>query len=159
MTDLPNSQLQIAFNIHVPDVDADVSKLERLIQAICRQFDVDNAAIDISVVDDAGIIEVHREFLQQENTTDVISFDLSDDLEPGRTFQLVVNADMAKRQAAKRGHSTEAELALYMTHGMLHNLGYDDMEPQQAKIMHQTEDTILQRLGYGAVYDKNERFD
>ncbi|MHC5118429.1 MAG: rRNA maturation RNase YbeY [Planctomycetota bacterium] len=150
--DLPNRHLHIQFNTLVPDLDADVSKFEHLIRGICEAFEIDHAAIDVSIVNDAGMIEVHREFLKKDNTTDVISFDLSDDLEPGRTFQLVVNADMAARQGRQRGHTTEAELALYITHGMLHNVGFDDIDEAQARKMHETEDMLLQRYGFGIIY-------
>jgi len=156
MMDSPNRHLHIQFDTLVPDLDADVSKFEHLIRGICETFEIDNAAIDVSIVDDAGMIEVHREFLQNDHTTDVISFDLSDELEPGRTFQLVVNADMAARQAAQRGHSPEAELALYITHGMLHNLGFDDRDPKQARKMHETEDGLLQTFGFGVTYYRDE---
>jgi len=156
MMDSPNRHFRIQFNTLVSDLDVDVSKFERLIQGICETFEIDNAAIDVSIVDDAGMIKVHREFLRNEDTTDVISFDLSDELEPGRTFQLVVNADMAVRQAAKRGHTPEAELALYITHGMLHNVGFDDADPAQAQEMHETEDKLLQRYGFGVIYYKDE---
>jgi probable rRNA maturation factor len=156
MMDSPNRHLHIQFNTLVPDLDADVSKFERLIQGICEAFEIDNAAIDVSIVDDGGMIEVHRHFLQTDDTTDVISFDLSDELEPGRTFQLVVNADMAARQAAKRGHTTEAELALYITHGMLHNAGFDDIDEALAQKMHETEDMLLQQHGFGITYYRDE---
>lgn len=70
-----------------------------------------------------------------------------------RLFELVVNAEKAVKQASLRGHSGEAELALYITHGLLHNLGFDDSKRQQAKKMHETEDEILQQFGYGPVYN------
>lgn len=156
MMDSPNRHLQIQFNTLVPDLDADVSKFEHLIQGICETVDINNATIDVSIIDDAGMIEVHQEFLQKNETTDVISFDLSDEMELGRTFQLVVNADMAARQAARRGHSTEAELALYITHGILHNAGFDDSDAALAQKMHETEDMLLQRYGFGIIYYKDE---
>ena len=62
---------------------------------------------------------------------------------------------MAVRQANQRGHSSEAELALYITHGLLHNLGFDDSTKKQARKMHETEDKILQEFGYGIVYNKS----
>ncbi|MHC4291315.1 MAG: rRNA maturation RNase YbeY [Planctomycetota bacterium] len=154
--DSANSHLHIQFDSNVSNLNADLLRFEELVREICKTFNVDNAAIEVSIVDDAGMIEVHREFLDKDNTTDVISFDLSDDLESGRTFQLVVNAEMAARQAAKRGHGAEAELALYITHGMLHNLGFDDTDPQQAKKMHETEDSLLQKQGFGIIYYKDE---
>ncbi len=62
---------------------------------------------------------------------------------------------MALRQATLRSHSDQAELALYITHGLLHNFGFDDLEPSEAKKMHEKEDEILQELNYGLVYNTN----
>ena len=157
--DTPENQLQVQFDPQVPNLKADLSKLEKLVRAICEKFEAPNATIHIGIVDDAGIIKMHHQFLQKDTTTDVISFDLSDEFEPGQTFQIVVNAEMAERQAAKRGHSPEAELALYITHGLLHNLGFDDIDAEDAQKMHETEDEILQQFGFGIIYHKQENID
>lgn len=157
--DTPENHLQIQFNPQVANLKADLSKLEKLVRAICEKFDAHNATVHIGIVDDAGIIEVHRQFLQKDTATDVISFDLSDEFEPGQTFQIVVNAEMAQRQAEKRGHSNEAELALYITHGLLHNLGFDDRNEDDAKKMHEAEDELLQECGFGIIYHKQENID
>ena len=154
--DAPENHLHVQFDSQCPNLKADLSKLEKLVRTVCEKFEVHNATIHIGIVDDAGIVEVHRQFLKKDTATDVISFDLSDEFEPGRTFQIVVNAEMADRQAAKRGHSPEAELALYITHGLLHNLGFDDAEAEQAQKMHETEDELLQQLGFGIIYSRNE---
>jgi len=151
-----DEHLQVQFDVQTETLEADLSNLEKLLRGICEAFQVDQAVIDISIVDDAGMIPVHRQFLHKDATTDVISFDLSDDLESERTFELIVNAEMAARQAAKRGHSTEAELALYITHGMLHNLGFDDLSEPDARKMHEMEDSILQKHGFGIIYHRNE---
>ncbi len=62
---------------------------------------------------------------------------------------------MAVREAVLRSHSSKAELALYVTHGLLHNVGFDDSTKEKAKKMHDAEDEILQQLGYGSVYKKS----
>ena len=63
------------------------------------------------------------------------------------------------RQAAQRGHSTEAELALYLTHGLLHNLGFNDADKAAAERMHDMEDEILQQAGFGVVYNRSIKND
>ena len=150
------NHLQVQFDLQYTSLEGDLSRLENLAKTVCETFGCHDATVHVSIVDDPGIIEVHRQFLQKETTTDVISFDLSDEFEPGKTFQIVVNAEMAQRQAEKRGHGAEAELALYITHGMLHNLGFDDADAEQARNMHKTEDEILQQLGFGIIYGHNE---
>ncbi len=133
-------------------LEADVSKLRKLVEAICNRFDLIKASISIAIVDDGEMRKVNEEFLNQRSTTDCLSFDLSDGVESGKSFELVVNGEMAVREAAVRGHSSEAELALYITHGLLHHIGFDDTKPEQAKKMHDTEDEILRQQGYGRVY-------
>lgn len=136
---------------------ADTSKLKKLVRTICTRFEVRQAAISIGIVDDAEISQLNKRFLSHEGTTDSLSFDLSDNADPQepRVFDLIVNGELAVREAARRGHGADAELALYITHGLLHNLGFDDATPAQAGKMHRMEDEILQHLGYGLVYNSN----
>ena len=129
---------------------ANFDEFKDVVYSICLRFGLTKASVGIAIVDDVKITAVNSQFLKKQNTTDVISFDLSDDA--ATTFELIVNADEAKRQAQKRNHSIEAELALYITHGMLHNLGFDDTDEHQAEKMHKTEDDILQQAGFGIIY-------
>lgn len=152
-----DNTIHIEFDVETDIPGIDRERLTDLVRHLCRTYDLTHATIEIQVVGDDGISKIHEQFLKNPATTDVISFDLSDD--EGRCFQLVVNADMAKRKSDALGHPAEAELALYITHGMLHNLGFDDLEPAQAKKMHETEDALLQELGFGIIYHKQENSD
>ncbi len=158
--------IQIARNFD--KVDVSLPKLERLAKTVCNRFAEPGMSearyeVSIAIVDDAEIQELNTQFLDHKTTTDCLSFDLSDDEESeitdqkSKTYDLIVNGEMAVRQADLRGHSSESELALYITHGLLHNLGFDDSTADQARTMHDTEDEILQQMGYGFVYNKNVR--
>jgi probable rRNA maturation factor len=151
-------------NVGIP-----LPKLRKLAKIACDRFgDIQTPdmkyEVSIAVVDDIQIRELNGRFLNRKKTTDCLSFDLSNgnEMEPNaekptsRMLELVVNGEMAARQAALRGHSSEAELALYITHGLLHNLGFDDATPSQARKMHDAEDEILQQLGYGSVYNRKK---
>ena len=83
----------------------------------------------------------------------MISFDLSDSAGQAKDYELVVNADEAGRQARTRGHDIQAELALYIAHGLLHNLGFNDAKTDEAQKMHDLEDEILQHAGFGIIYN------
>jgi probable rRNA maturation factor len=133
-------------------------KVEKLVEAICNRFKLSKATVSIAIVGDAQIRKLNSQFLNHKSTTDCLSFDLSDDKgqQSPKLFELIVNGEMAVRQANLRGHSSEAELALYITHGLLHNFGFDDSTESQARKMHDMEDEILQQLGYGLVYNKRK---
>ena len=144
------------------DIDISPLKIRKIAKAVCNRFarhepQDTRYEISIAIVDDNEIRELNRQFLNSKAATDCLSFDLSDDEKRSKIFDLVVNGEMAVRQANLRGHSCEAELALYITHGLLHNLGFDDSAQIQARKMHETEDEILQEFGYGLVYNKDTR--
>lgn len=145
------------------DIKIDLAKLKKLIKYVCDNFtryEIRNTKYEISIaiVDNVEIRKINKKFLNHNYFTDCISFDLSDSVqnpknENQKTFELVVNGEMAVKQANKRGYSAQAELALYVTHGLLHNFGFDDSTEQLAKKMHKTEDEILTKFGFGSVYN------
>jgi len=138
--------------------DVSLPTLKKLVKNICARFNLSKAIISVALVDDPQIRKVNKQFLNRNRSTDCLSFDLSDDgPDSVKSIEVVVNAEMAAKQAKLQHHSTEAELALYITHALLHNLGFDDATQRQAKKMHDTEDEILQQLGYGFVYNKSQK--
>jgi probable rRNA maturation factor len=140
------------------DIDISLPKLRKLVRTICNRFKLSEATISIAIVGDSQIRKLNRRFLNRNSATDCLSFDLSDDDErSSKLFELVVNAEKAVKEANRRGHSQEDELALYITHSLLHNLGFDDSQHAKAGKMRQTEDEILKQLGFGLVYNRNSR--
>ena len=70
--------------------------------------------------------------------------------EPGAKHlagELVIGAEVAKVQAESRGHDIQAELALYVIHGLLHLCGHDDKTAEGAAAMRERERHYLQALG------------
>lgn len=139
---------------HHRKTDIPAAKLRKLIKSVCARFNISRATVGIAIVDDAEMSKLNEKFLNHRGSTDCLSFDLSDS-DAEKEFEIVANGELAQREAALRGHSPEAELALYITHGLLHNLGFDDSTGVKAKHMHRTENEILELLGYGPVYNRD----
>jgi len=99
---------------------------------------------------------LHRRYLSRPGPTDVITFDLGSSRRAGYLdAEIVLCADVARRLSRARGGTlidARAELALYLTHGLLHLSGYDDRTAQDSRRMHAREDALLQRLGFGRVF-------
>lgn len=110
------------------------------------------AGVDIAIVDDARMAQLHERHTGVAGTTDVLTFDLSDAPAAAIEAELVICADEAARQGAARGHDARLELLLYCVHGLLHLLGHDDHDPDAARRMHAREDELLMAAGFGAVY-------
>ncbi len=128
------------------------ARIREWVRFVCRRFRIRRASIDLAITDNPGIRRVNRRYFASSAVTDCISFDLTDRSEPGHCFSIIVNAELAQRQALLRGHSSRSELALYIVHGMLHQLGFDDLTVAKAERMHREEDRLLERAGYGVVY-------
>jgi probable rRNA maturation factor len=154
---MPLGKPQIVVQIadHFGRLQIEKEKIEELVKTVCRRFDLSRATVSIAVVDDERFSELNLRFRKSKSLSDCLSFDLSEgpETDAEKLFELVVNGQMAIREAELRNHSSQAELALYITHGLLHNLGFDDATPQGRREMHDTEDEILDKLGYGFVYN------
>ncbi len=156
---MPDIAIQIKQNFD--DINIDAAKLKKLAGAVCKRFAADRTndakyEISIAIVDNAQIRGLNKQFGKQSRSTDCLSFDLSDsEVNSPKLFELVVNAEKAVKEAKLRGHSAQAELALYITHALLHNLGFDDSTRAKAKKMHDTEDEILQQFGFGLIYNSS----
>ena len=75
--------------------------------------------VEINLVDDAVIDQVHRDFMGVEGATDVITF---------HHGEIVISLDTAERQAAEHGSSLPREVLLYTVHGLLHLNGHIDTD-------------------------------
>lgn len=146
--------LEVQISRDFEGMDVDVQRLAKVVETVCGRFGVLEGTVSIGIVGDEEICRISERFLKRDAKTDCLSFDLSDgEPEGSKYFDLVVNGEKALREARHRNHSSEAELALYITHGLLHQFGFDDSACEGAEKMHETEDEILQQLGYGCVYD------
>jgi len=105
-----------------------------------------DAELSIALVDDDEIVRLNRRFLGRDGATDVLAFAYESD-EQALSGEIVVNAEMAVRQAAGRPHSAADELLLYIVHGLLHLLGYDDHEAEDTRRMREREQEVLAASG------------
>lgn len=128
--------------------------LRRVARAALERHGVRGADISIAVVSDDVIAELNERHLDHAGPTDVLTFDLGDaPRDDGRVCgEIVASLDVATREAQRRAHPTQLELALYVIHGTLHLLGYDDHSAKESARMHRCEDEILMSLGLGAAY-------
>ena len=149
---------EIAISGRTSTVRISHKRLRGLIEFVAQAEGQPVAAIDLAVADDAEMEALNRAYLRRAGTTDVLSFDLSDAGHVGLVAQIVVCGDLAARQARLRGHSAARELMLYVVHGLLHLMGYDDTTARGAARMHAREDELLAAFGEGPAFaDKPRR--
>jgi probable rRNA maturation factor len=86
---------------------------------------------------------LHLKWMDEPGPTDVLSFPMDElrpgtedrEPDPGLLGDVVLCPVVARSQADAAGHSTDDELQLLCTHGILHLLGYDHAEPDDEREM------------------------
>ena len=108
-----------------------------------------DAEVSITLVDDKQIHKLNKQYRNIDKPTNVLSFELDDDLLLGDIF---ISLDTVKRQAKEAHISVKEHTAHMIVHGMLHLQGYDHIKDDEAKVMENKEIKILQKLGYKNPY-------
>ncbi len=127
--------------IDVPD-----DSLRMAVRAIIRKHGPPRAVVSVALVDDPTIHELNQRFLQHDYPTDVLSFVLEkgpDHLDG----EVIVSLDTAIRCATEYGWPAENELLLYVVHGTLHLVGFDDQNDEQRRQMRAGEHLFMAQLG------------
>lgn len=115
----------------------------------------DDAEVSVTLVDNARIRELNREFREIDRETDVLSFPLGDEngfeVDPDTDAillgDIVISLEKAKTQSEEYGHSFRREVAFLLTHSLFHLLGYDHMTPEEEKEMFAKQEKVLTNLG------------
>jgi probable rRNA maturation factor len=125
-------------------MDVDEAVLLRLMEYDLAELHVSpDADVAIVLVDEGAMESLHVQWMDEPGPTDVLSFPM-DELRPGTEDaptpagllgDIVLCPQVAETQAAAAQHSTQDELILLTTHGLLHLLGFDHAEPAEEREM------------------------
>ena len=125
------------------------------------------ASVSVLLTDNEGNHAMNKEFRDKDRPTDVLSFpnvdyeipadfsgleDYIEDYFDPETGELclgdiVISVDKVYEQAEEYGHAPLREFAFLVAHSILHLLGYDHMEAEEAKVMEAKQEEILTSLG------------
>lgn len=140
------AQLKVSIADQQTLVEVDRARLRQVVQGILAEAGIERAAIGVAIVDDARIHELNRRFLGHDCPTDVLSFPLERH-QQRLEGDIVVSAETAVLQARELGWPAADELLLYVVHGTLHLVDYDDLEPAEAARMRAAERRHLAQVG------------
>ena len=111
------------------------------------------AELSILLVDAEYMAELNHLWMDSEGPTDVLAFPMDEGsvdhgpgesgAEPALLGDIVLCPEVAAKQAATAGHSTDDELHLLTVHGTLHLLGYDHAEPEEEQAMFREQARLL----------------
>jgi probable rRNA maturation factor len=128
-----------------------------------------DSELSMLFVDEDAMAELNKRFLGKDGPTDVLAFPIDDDdvVEGGRSpdslgpgpgidpessdppnllGDVVVCPAVAARNAPDHAGTYDDEMALLVVHGILHILGMDHVDSEEAEAMEQRERELLERF-------------
>ena len=132
--------------------------------------------LSLVIADDETVRRLNRDYRGLDETTDVLAFAFDypghyegegtpptpQDQEPfitsseqaGFAGEVIVSYPQCLRQANLEEHAVQQELALLVTHGVLHLLGYDHATPQEQRAIEIREQKVLAALGISKAHPR-----
>ena len=121
------------------------TKIKNLIRRILKGENITASGwINICFVDNALIKKFNSKFLKSRSSTDVLAFNLGNKRKI-MLADIMISTDQAILQARSFKTTPGYELLLYVAHGLLHILGFDDHSPEQTKLMRKKESEYVDR--------------
>lgn len=113
-----------------------------------------DAEVVIRLVDDAESAELNQQYRHKEGPTNILSFpfEAPEGMELDLLGDLVICAPIIAKEALEQNKQTLHHWAHITVHGVLHLLGYDHIEDQDAEQMEALEIEILNTLNIANPY-------
>jgi probable rRNA maturation factor len=117
-------------------VAVSAAQVRAVVEAAFAQERAGTPNVSVALVNDAAIAAMNRRWLGHEGPTDSIAFSFEGDPGPdGLRGEVVASAETALREARARRLDPAGELLLYVAHGVLHLLGWEDGSPRARAAM------------------------
>ncbi len=122
--------------------------VKSLVSEVLSYLRVPFKEIGIYFVTEKKICDLHDQFFEDPTPTDCISFPIDKD----HLGEIFVCPATAIKYAKKKNLDPFQETTLYMIHGILHLVGYDDLEPVKRRAMRKMEKRCMQHLKNQNIY-------
>ena len=120
--------------------------IKQLTHGILIDLAVENVELGLRFVSANEMARVHEQFMNISGSTDVITFDHGS--KPPTTVhgEIFISIEDAIAQAHEFKMTWQSEVARYVIHGILHLLGFDDLQPVARKKMKQAENHLVEKM-------------
>ena len=123
-----------------------LKQLHKYLKKILVFLNIPTEDLSILLCDNTRIKKLNKKYFEKASATDVIAFPLTDDLEPNYLGEVVVSVEEAVEVAKRLGCKWQDELRLYLIHGILHLVGYDDRTKVKRARMEREQERILNKI-------------
>jgi probable rRNA maturation factor len=128
----------------------DVARLQRRAETVLAAIGQSRSELSVALVDDSQIAELNGEWRDKPRATDVLSFSLVEgdfaDHRAGLLGDVVISVETAAAQAAELRRGLDDRIARLLIHGVLHLIGHDHEDDEEARLMIVEERRIWRAL-------------
>jgi len=122
--------------------------LNNYVLYLVDKLELSKCVFNIILTTNEKIHKINKEYRNVDRETDVISFAMEDEMDiEYKDFRLLgdiyISFEKCYSQALEYGHSRKREMCFLATHGILHLLGYDHMNPEDEKEMFSLQEELL----------------
>ena len=120
----------------------------KLVSEVLQLEGVNCDEVAVQFVDTSVICKLHQRFFNDPSTTDCITFPIDQDSDTGYRVlgEVFVCPKTGIDYASQNNLNPYHEVSLYTVHGLLHLMGYDDIEDEDEPIMREAEQRHMQNL-------------
>lgn len=124
------------------------NRVKKLVKAVLQLEGISCDEISIHFVDEKEICDLHLQFFDDPSPTDCITFPLDRPSEDNFCFlgEVFINPKAAIDYVSNSDIPVLEEVSLYIIHGILHLLGYDDIELKDRRKMRLAEKKHLANM-------------
>lgn len=121
-------------------------------EALAQQKE--NYALSIKIIDEDEMKTLNFQYRQKQKPTNVLSFpcQLPFEVRGNMLGDIAICAPVVQQEAILQAKPLEAHFAHMVVHGVLHLLGFDHENDQDANEMESLEITLLKKLGFKDPY-------
>lgn len=124
----------------------EVDQLEEYGAELLAGCEIQEAEVSIIFVTDDFMASLNEQFKGREGTTDVLSFNLSEDANSLLEGEIYVSYAKAKEQALEFGQAFDREILRLVTHGLLHLSGRIHDTPEERDAMERDTELWMERF-------------
>ena len=142
--------MEVTARNHQKKISLNLPQIIKITTRVLKAQGIKRASLALVFVTSQKITAMNKKYLHQSCSTDVIAFDVADSHSKKDNFftgDIVISTDAVIRNSCFFKTTRAYELVLYIVHGILHLLGFDDHRACDIKKMRAKEEKIMKFLG------------
>ncbi len=120
----------------------ELKKLRFCLKETARLNGISSIILHYVFVPDEELLKINQKYLNHDEYTDIITFDMSDSMEEIEG-EIYISRDRIIENAQQLGQTVESEFGRVIAHGLLHLCGFDDKNPAAKRKMTAAEEAFL----------------